>query len=606
MTDAAPQYKRLHGWGLIPVVALVLLGTFEYSLVLFDQPGARGHFGFNGDVSAPTVITVVIPGQAAERAGVRIGDRIDLDRLYSKRTTTYDPVIHYQRPPGARVEIPFIRGTNRLTIAITMGSAMGEPPYYHYAEYFNNIISIMLLLLAAWIVIRRPTLMTWSLFLFCLGSSQSFVLSRFGYGAVLGNSLVSALLFTGPFLIVFASRVPNDVSSAWRRWFASVAIALFVAGSLAGLYPSYGLYSVVAWSVFGLSSQYVFPPWWVSIAIYDATWTLVLIAVLVSYAVARGQDRERMRWVALGVTMIAASNVPSSVPALFGHGIPYLESSLAEIVGAMGLVAIAYGIVKGRIVDVTFVLSHAIVAAVLAGLIVAAFAIADWAVSKVLASARLGTLADIGLAIVLAFSFSGLHRRVDRVVDRVFFRKRYNAERRLKLAARSVLRSTSADAVREFLIDEPQAALDLSSAALFEPSTSSSWKRTRAIGWTRGMREELEDNDALVRRVASEQASSKISSMQWTAASLPTGLAHPVLAVPVLARGRVLAIAFYGQHHSGADIDPEEIAEIERVADEAGAAFDHVEAENLRRENEAQAHRIEELMQQLSPRVSGP
>ena len=545
------------------------------------------------------VISVVFPGRAAERAGVRIGDRIDLDRLYSKRTTTYDPVIYYQLPPGARVEIPFIRGTKRLTIAITLGSAMSEPPYYLYTNDFNNVISIMLLLLGAWIVIRRPTLMTWSLFAFCVGSSQSLVLSRFGYGAVLGNALVSALLQTGAFLIVFASRVPNDGSSSWRRWFAAAAFALYFLGVFVSGY------SIVAWSILGLPAQYVFPPSWIGVAVNDAVWILVLIAVVASYAVARGQDRERMRWVALGITMIAASNVPSFVPALLGPGIPFLESSLAIIVGAIGLVAIAYGIVKGRIVDVTFVLSHAVVAAVLAGLIVAAFAVADWGVSKLLASTRLGIITDIALAIAIGFSFSGLHRRVDAIVDRMFFRKRYSADQALTQAAHAVLHASSADAIREFLVDEPHAALGLSSAALFEPADARKWKRTRAIGWADDTLQELAANDALVLHVLAEQAPVKTMNMRWAASSLPIGLAHPVVAVPVLARRRVVAIALYGQHANGADIDADEIAAIQRVADAAGAAFDHVEAENLRRENEAQAHRIEELMQQLDPHGSG-
>jgi hypothetical protein len=59
------------------------------------------------------------------------------------------------------------------------------------------------------------------------------------------------------------------------------------------------------------------------------------------------------------------------------------------------------------------------------------------------------------------------------------------------------------------------------------------------------------------------------------------------------------------KHSSGADIDADEIAAIERVADAAGAALDHVEAESLRRELEELGRRNDELMRRLSPGAAG-
>ncbi len=600
MTGDSPQHRRLHGWGLVVLIALALLGVLEPLLNFSDQPGVRGHFGFVWGATAPMVLSAVYPGEAADRAGVRVGDRIDLDRLYPVRTATYDPVIGYVRAPGTRVELPLIRGTKRLTAAITMGSAVSGPTYFSFSNDLSNFVDLLIVLLAAWIVVRRPTLMTWSLFAYVLTPGSQFVLSRFGYGAALANAFINALFIaTPPFLIVFTSRVPNDVSSGWRRWFAVTAIALFA------VMVFVAVYSIVAWSVLGLPTRDVFLPWWSLTVVYYVSMGLALAALAVSYAVARGQDRERMRWVVFGVLLTAADAGISTNPSLLWSPSSFFITSITLVLFAMGLAAIAYGLIKGRIVDVTFVLGHAVVAAVLAGLIVAAFAVADWAVSKVLASTRFGTITDIALAIVIGFSFSGLHRRVDALVDRLFFRQRYSAEQRLKLAARAVLHSTSVDAIREFLVDEPQASLKLSSAALFEPADASTWKRTRAAGWAEGTLEHLAANDTVVLHVLAEQAPLKIGSIRWTAPSLPLGLAHPVVAIPVLARRRVVAIALYGQHSSGADIDAEEVAAIERIADAAGAALDHVEAESLRREVEKLARRNDELMRQLSPRVAG-
>lgn len=615
MTNAAPQRKALGGLGLIVVVALALLGTFEFLLEILTL-GGQGHTGWAIRPGPDqTSIAFVFPGSAAARAGVKPGDRIDLDRLCPTRRL-YDPVISYHSPVGTRVDIPLIRGSQHITALITLEPVAAGPAYADVLMDFNDVLSFLVVLLGAWIVVYRPTLMSWGLFAFLLSNVTLLEMpSRFGYDLALMNGLVSAVLSSaGVFVIVFASRVPSDAPATWRRWFTAVALALFVVELIVGSYPEPGAYSIVVWSVLGFPSRLMLiPPSWLYIAINNSVYALTLIALCVNYAISRGQDRERMRWVALGVMMFIAAAILEQARFSTTYLSLFFDSLfiIYSIIYLSGMVAIAYGIVKGRIVDVTFVLSHAVVAAFLAAFIIAAFAIADWAVSKVLASARLGTLADIGLAVILGFSFDALRRRVDAIVDRLFFRRRYNAEERLKRAARAVLHANTLDAIRAFLVDEPHAALQLSSAALFEPTDASGWKRTRAIGWPSGTSDELAAKDTVVLQVLAKQSPLKTSSVLWRAPSLPMGLARPVLAVPVLARQRVVAIALYGQHRSGADIDADEIAEIVRVVDGADAAFDRVEAENLRRENEALARRIEELARRgdtpiLRPGITGP
>ena len=80
--------------------------------------------------------------------------------------------------------------------------------------------------------------------------------------------------------------------------------------------------------------------------------------------------------------------------------------------------------------------------------------------------------------------------------------------------------------------------------------------------------------------------------MHWHHGDLPAGNAQPVLAIPVLARRRVVAIALYGLHTSGVDLDADEVRAIERVTEAAGAAYDHVEAETFRRRCEDLERRL--------------
>jgi hypothetical protein len=78
----------------------------------------------------------------------------------------------------------------------------------------------------------------------------------------------------------------------------------------------------------------------------------------------------------------------------------------------------------------------------------------------------------------------------------------------------------------------------------------------------------------------------RLSDIRWPRRDLPQGVGEPVLAVPVLVRHRLIAIALYGSHSNGEALDPDEVDAIDRLASGAAAAYDHLEAEALRRENE--------------------
>ena len=81
-------------------------------------------------------------------------------------------------------------------------------------------------------------------------------------------------------------------------------------------------------------------------------------------------------------------------------------------------------------------------------------------------------------------------------------------------------------------------------------------------------------------------------------AKLPAGLRRPILAVPVASRSRCFAVALYGPHASGADLDTNERTLLGRLGDSAADAYAALE-------NAALRARIATLEHELSksPRV---
>jgi hypothetical protein len=295
-----------------------------------------------------------------------------------------------------------------------------------------------------------------------------------------------------------------------------------------------------------------------------------------------------MEWIIFGLAVWAAATF--ILWAVF-NGLPFYQGyTLTQVladVQSVAIVLVVYGLVRSRVVDVSFVLSRAVVVSLLTGSVVLTFALLDWLFNNRLEATRLGAVSEFVAAIALGIWLDRLHKKADFFVDRVFFRARYLAEHRLERAAHAVVHSDSVDVIREFLVDEPFTILGLGSAAVFQPNERGDWDCMRSFGWDPGCTSGLSKHDALVMHVEAEQAPLRISEIRWPVSNVPGGVAHPVLAVPVLARRRVIAIALYGEHNNGADLDGDEIRAIAGVANAAGAAFDHVEAEQLRREMES-------------------
>src|SRR5262245_4264315 len=102
--------------------------------------------------------------------------------------------------------------------------------------------------------------------------------------------------------------------------------------------------------------------------------------------------------------------------------------------------AIAYATVRYRLFDATFVIRRSVVYAALAGLITAAYALAIAGANLLLAQARLAqsTWFSAAFMFAVALAFNPLRERLRKLVDRTFFRERYDYARTIGALARSM------------------------------------------------------------------------------------------------------------------------------------------------------------------------
>ena len=489
--------------------------------------------------------------------------------------------------PGDRIVPPLPRGLTRdppetLAFNLKHGGAVRSVVLAPVPRTMTRTEQLRLLALCASyllfvivgsaLLLLRPSAMTWAFYLYCIfrrygdlffywpGSSAFFWFNALAFAALGGASCA--------LVTIFALRFPANKVDGWRRPLNAAALLLAV------LFPFAWLYVFVRLDFLGLPADSLVR------LLVDATSLVYAGAAaifLVTLFASRDDERQRMQWILvfpiLLLVRVAVINIPRTMPVWFSD----LLTALAVFIP----LTVAYAVARRRVFDVQFVISRALVYGVLTTFIAGTFLLLDWFMSKQFAQTRFTLTAEIIFALALGSSLNALHHNVDRLVDGIFFRQRHFAERRLAKAAAAITRAESFTTVDQFLVHEPVQALGLVSAALFRSNNRGGFVRRLDVGWSHGDVTELTPNDPLVLHLVAENVPVRVSEVTWSFDE-PPRLANSLLAMPVLLRDQIVAIAFYGPHRTGADIDPDEQKSLVPLVERAGAAYDHIDAEALR------------------------
>jgi hypothetical protein len=320
----------------------------------------------------------------------------------------------------------------------------------------------------------------------------------------------------------------------------------------------------------------------------------VLVLCILAIAVVRffegGADRGRTLWVLVGVIVaFSAIGVHALLGVLDPIGFPpSIAGAALSFVPVVLPLAVAYAVLRHRVIDVRFALNRALVFGTLTSGLVLFFSLVEWLIGKKLEATRLAFYVDLATALGIGFWFNAMHQRVERVVESALFRQQRRAERRLEHVARAIPHAPAAQTVDAFLCDDPADAYELASAAVFRRSDDgAAFERVRAIGWQLGDVARIAEGEPLIAYLSSGDESLALTEVRAPLdARYPAGEAAPILAVPISARARLLGFVLYGAHRSGEALNPDERQMLHRLAVAAAAAYDHLEAEELRREVE--------------------
>ena len=268
----------------------------------------------------------------------------------------------------------------------------------------------------------------------------------------------------------------------------------------------------------------------------------------------RGPERQRLGWVfaSFGLFWLVwiAGFVAIALGSTWAHWGDLENAGIFLI--PLGL---TYAAVSRRLFDLGFVLNRAAVFAGVSAIVVGAFVLLEWALGAWFERSghETGLAVNAALALVLGLSLRVVHRRVDRVVDTVFFRKRHEDETALRAFAREAAFITDAptllERTRETILDHS----DASSVSIVVPSGA-----------------ELNDPAVLAMRASQDAVDLH---------GYKTRLAGEY-AFPMLAHGAFLGVLVCGVKKSGERYAPDEVDALKTVAHGVGLALDGLTRES--------------------------
>ena len=616
----------MHRYGhIVGRVLLVALTFWALAMVVPDfyrlyQP--LGSFGFYANNDG--IITDVegpFPDQTASpafRAGLRVGDRLDLEQMRCIPISTLRCASAMAALGGFRLV------ANQQRAQLVMAPAPSRParvvdiiadqrPYDGWVLavlLLDQVAAMLVILAAAWLVWTRPGVMTWGFFLYVIwfnpGQSAQYyaLLQRYSPIALLTQNIVGAIAqgIGSAGFIWFALRAPNDETTL--RWRPVELILPFIAIVLAALLTlSYA-------NLLGYRTEAVTRAGVLSGIVVAACAFLILLA---RQGELPPQDYQRLRWVIwgclIGLPALVFADAGTTTTLLNnlwpGYSPPEQLWGLLYLVNGVLCLLVSEAVRRPYVVKVSIPLRRVTILGLLLSLpVLFLHESIDHIREAVSENVTLPAWAWIGIAAAIVFLISKIHHSAADYLDLLFNRSVAKAGEQLGDA---VLKAKQYAEIEGQLVQGVLGTLGLTSASIFREQDRVFRRTAGDRAWDNAART-LDPNDSMLER-AHDRRPYDVEQEAAARNDLPSGLMRPILAVPVGDRLRCLGLALYGPHETGNALSHDERSMLAELADKAASALMKINDEELHRRIAALESELETIAAEsatTSPRSSVP
>ncbi|HEV3153765.1 MAG TPA: hypothetical protein VGZ02_08185 [Candidatus Baltobacteraceae bacterium] len=367
-------------------------------------------FGFGVDQTG--TVTAVDP--VAARAGLRAGDRVAVDQMAASDRWVLSST-------------SIARDGRRLLVPLASGRTVTVVAHPHARSVIDNVTvifailgAILYILLAALLVLIRPSPVTWAFYVFsyayCFAGTlfPEYMPFEASVSLAIFISLASSASFAAMFS--FALRFPDDRLSG-----AALTVERVFFYGVAPIAAACGISAIAAFLLGHVAAATTLIN--ASNFIAYAAIATAIVALLVRYVTAASERRNRLRWIVLAFAFayvpVLALNIIANVFGVF-PGIWVDNIALAWML--LAPMALAYTIFKHRLFDIRLVVSRTLVYGVLTSIIVGVLALVDWAFGRWIAESRFAIFGELALALALGTLLTTVHRRIEHSLNHIIFR----------------------------------------------------------------------------------------------------------------------------------------------------------------------------------------
>lgn len=593
MATAARSLSPVLRAAIVVLVSSWALATTLPDILLPWHPLATFGFYHSGGV-----VSRITPGGPADAAGLRAGDRIDLTAMSAEqRRHLYGAVYANSARPGEPLTLPVERGGTRYVVTIR-----SVPFARSVADNVSDVILILsqcaFVLIASWLVFARPGLMTWAFYTYAIANVglSTLVNAWLTLPAFLVQFGVAYFLsgIRAPAFAVFAMRFPRDRATPAMRYLevalVPIGIALGALNCYAGIAPTvYGNVTGGENALVALSNSIIYG--------------ISAVAFIVGYGQSARGDRQRIEWIVVGlVAGFGGSTAFDVVRWVFPVAVSVPLYNAMYSLNVLLPIAIAYAIVRHRIIDVNFFISRTVVLTGVLALVAGSFAALDWSLSAAFSGMNRNASLYAGgiVVLVLGIAMPKLYAWISEGVERYLFSREYQARAQVRRLAAGLPYAQTGSAIAATLTDGVCGALSLPSSAVFRRDGNDAYVRETAVGWATDEDIPALDAERLAMDLQGARSMLRIAEEHLSGARLPRGDREPVVAFPLHARQALIGYVLYSAHAHGADLDPDDLKLLGDVTREASRGYDAVElAARVERayaaKAEAQAETVETI-----------
>ena len=455
------------------------------------------------------------------------------------------------------------RETGPVTVNISTTPA---PDNFEQQWYLaSNVCYLVILLAMALLVIwRGRDLAALGLSLYCLGYLVGNALQTAPLEGTLGLSAIAAsnLSFTvarSGFFAMCESLLVKVVSPSARRKFRLAFAVVLVPGLLQQLLAPV----LFAQGNATLSEKLFTLP-------FSWSYIVPLAMVLFGMRHASGADRVKLRWVAaFGFILTASVTVINAT--LFGF---YLVNLIVQLGIVLTTIGLAYALLRHRLVDFSVMVDRALVYGFVTTLVVGILAAVNSLVLHTALPPGAGITVQVVVPLALGIVLGRVRIYMDLVVERVFFRARYEADLLLKRFARQCGQFSDSERLFSEAGRVVQEATGATTVA-FYGSIGSGYRRLSEVG-ERAFPELLEFDDPVA--VALRAEASPVGLEQYRSALGKDGVLFPMLVLGIGRGFMVLTDRPGGQY---AKDERERLAELANATAAAWRILKARESESL-------------------------